>query len=84
MNTFDKLLNVNNKDLKILEKLYDDVEYHLQLLSTLVTEMENYGALEKFSHEVQLVLWKIVKENTLDLAKVLVWITFEIKSSGNM
>lgn len=56
MNTFDKLLNVNNKDLKILEKLYDDVEYHLQLLSTLVTEMENYGALEKFSHEVQLVL----------------------------
>ena len=60
-----------------LHENQDDVESHVQNLSTLGIKMENYGALisilvlEKLFHDVKLIITRNVKGNTQDLAKIL-------------
>ena len=86
MNTLVKLPSVNSKDVKALQKFYDDVESHGRSLSTLGIEMEIYGAListlilQKLPPEVKLVITRNIKENTWVLAKVLELINLELRA----
>lgn len=82
MNAFVKFHKVLDEDVKSLCQC----ESHIQSLSTLGIKMENYGALvstlvlEKLSHDVKLIINRIVKKNTWVLAKILKLINQELRA----
>ena len=82
MNAFVKFHKVLDEGVKSLWQC----ESHIQSLSTLGIKMENYGALvstlvlEKLSHDVKLIINRIVKKNTWVLAKILKLINQELRA----
>lgn len=83
MNPILKISTVKkNEDVKTLQKFYDHAESHFRISSTLRIQMKRHGTimLEKLSLEVKLVTASNIKEDTWDLAKVLVLINLELRA----